>query len=33
MEELKVRRLMTQDAGLAKAAIEAGFEVVRPGQH
>jgi predicted nucleic acid-binding protein len=33
MEELKVRRLMTQDAGLAKAALEAGFEVVRPGQH
>lgn len=33
MEELKVRRLMTQDAELAKAAVEAGFEVVRPGQH
>ncbi|MEO7677261.1 MAG: type II toxin-antitoxin system VapC family toxin [Verrucomicrobiota bacterium] len=32
MEELKVTRLMTHDAGQAKAAIEAGFEVVRPGR-
>jgi predicted nucleic acid-binding protein len=32
MEELKVSRLMTHDEGLAKAAIEAGFEVVRPGR-
>jgi predicted nucleic acid-binding protein len=31
MEELKVSRLMTHDEGQAKAAIEAGFEVVRPG--
>jgi predicted nucleic acid-binding protein len=33
MEELKVSRLMTHDEGQAKAAIEAGFEVVRPGCH
>ena len=32
MEELKVSRLMTHDQGQAKAAIEAGFEVVRPGR-
>jgi predicted nucleic acid-binding protein len=32
MEELKVFRLMTHDEGQAKAAIEAGFEVVRPGR-
>jgi predicted nucleic acid-binding protein len=33
MEELKVARLMTHDEGQAKAALEAGFEVVRPGRH
>ena len=32
MEELKVSRLMTHDEGQAKAAIEGGFEVVRPGR-
>ena len=32
MEELKISRLMTNDEGQAKAAIEAGFEVVRPGR-
>ena len=32
MEELKVLRLMTHDEGQAKAAIEAGFAVVRPGR-
>ena len=32
MEELKVSRLMTHDEGQAKAAIEAGFTVVRPGR-
>lgn len=32
MEELKVSRLMTNDGRQAKAAIEAGFEVVRPGR-
>jgi len=32
MEELKVFRLMTHDQGQAKAAIEAGFEVARPGR-
>ena len=32
MEELKVSRLMTHDEAQAKAAIEAGFEVVRPGR-
>ena len=32
MEELKVSRLMTHDEGQAKAAVEAGFEVVRPGR-
>ena len=32
MEELKVSRLMTHDEGQAKAAIEAGVEVVRPGR-
>jgi len=30
MEELDVSRLMTHDIGQAKAAIEAGFEVVQP---
>ncbi|HEX4350854.1 MAG TPA: PIN domain-containing protein [Verrucomicrobiae bacterium] len=30
MEELKITRLMTHDEGQAKAAIAAGFEVVRP---
>jgi len=32
MEELKISRLMTHDEGQAKAALEAGFEVVRPGR-
>ena len=32
MEELNVTRLMTHDDGQAKAAIVAGFEVVRPGR-
>ncbi len=32
MEELKISRLMTHDEGQAKAAIETGFEVVRPGR-
>jgi predicted nucleic acid-binding protein len=32
MEELKVSRLMTHDERQAKAAVEAGFEVVRPGR-
>jgi predicted nucleic acid-binding protein len=32
MEELKVARLMTHDEGQARAAIEAGLEVVRPGR-
>lgn len=32
MEELKITRLMTNDEGQAKAAIEAGFQVVRPGR-
>jgi predicted nucleic acid-binding protein len=32
MEELRVSRLMTHDESQAKAAIEAGFEVVRPGR-
>jgi predicted nucleic acid-binding protein len=32
MEELKVSRLMTHDEGQAKAAIEAGFEVIHPGR-
>ena len=32
MEELRVSRLMTHDEGQARAAIEAGFEVVRPGR-
>jgi predicted nucleic acid-binding protein len=32
MEELKISRLMTHDEGQAKAAIEAGFEVIRPGR-
>lgn len=31
MEELSISRLMTHDEGQAKAAIEAGFKVVRPG--
>jgi predicted nucleic acid-binding protein len=33
MEELKVSRLMTHDQGQAKAALEAGFEVVSPGRY
>ena len=32
MEELKISRLMTHDEGQAKAAMAAGFEVVRPGR-
>jgi predicted nucleic acid-binding protein len=32
MEELKLSRLMTHDERQAKAAIESGFEVVRPGR-
>ena len=32
MEELKLSRLMTHDEGQATAALEAGFEVVRPGR-
>src|SRR5208283_2316156 len=32
MEELRISRLMTLDEGQAKAALEAGFEVVRPGR-
>jgi predicted nucleic acid-binding protein len=32
MEELKISRLMTHDEGQARAAIEAGFEVIRPGR-
>ena len=32
MAELKISRLMTHDEGQAKAAMEAGFEVVRPGR-
>ena len=32
MEELAISRLMTHDECQAKAAIEAGFEVVRPGR-
>ncbi|HWX21656.1 MAG TPA: type II toxin-antitoxin system VapC family toxin [Candidatus Binatia bacterium] len=32
MEELKLSRLMTHDQQQAKAATEAGFQVVRPGQ-
>ena len=32
MEELKISRLMTHDESQAKAAIEAGFKVVRPGR-
>ena len=32
MEELKLTRLMTHDERQAKAATEAGFEVVRPGR-
>lgn len=31
MEELEISRLMTHDEAQAKAAIEAGFEVIRPG--
>lgn len=31
-EELKLSRLMTHDEKQAQAAIEAGFEVVRPGR-
>jgi predicted nucleic acid-binding protein len=32
MEELKASRLMTHDEGQAKAAVEAGYEVLRPGR-
>lgn len=32
MEELKISRLMTHDESQAKAAVEAGFEIVRPGR-
>ncbi len=32
MEELRVSRLMTHDEGQAKAAREAGFEIIRPGR-
>jgi predicted nucleic acid-binding protein len=32
MEELKITRLMTHDEGQARAAIEAGFTVLRPGR-
>ena len=32
MEELMLARLLTHDKAQAKAAIEAGFEVLRPGQ-
>jgi predicted nucleic acid-binding protein len=32
MEELKIARLMTHDNRQAKAAIAAGFEVIRPGR-
>jgi hypothetical protein len=32
MEELAISRLMTHDDGQAKAALEAGFEVLRPGR-
>jgi hypothetical protein len=32
MEELNISRLMTHDQSQAKAAIEAGFQVVRPGR-
>ena len=32
MEELKISRLMTHDESQAKAAIELGFQVVRPGR-
>lgn len=32
MEELRVSRLMTHDERQARAALEAGFEVVRPGR-
>ncbi len=32
MEELKVFRLMTHDEGQTKAALAAGFEIVRPGR-
>jgi predicted nucleic acid-binding protein len=32
MEELKISRLMTHDENQAKAAIEVGFDVIRPGR-
>jgi predicted nucleic acid-binding protein len=32
MEELRISRLMTHDESQAKAAMEMGFEVVRPGR-
>ncbi len=31
MEELRISRLMTHDQAQGRAAIEAGFEVIRPG--
>jgi predicted nucleic acid-binding protein len=32
MEELNVSRLMTHDEGQAKAGLEAGYEIIRPGR-
>jgi predicted nucleic acid-binding protein len=32
MEELRLSRLMTHDESQAKSAIEAGFQVIRPGR-
>jgi predicted nucleic acid-binding protein len=32
MEELEISRLMTHDESQARAALEAGFQVVRPGR-
>jgi hypothetical protein len=32
MEELNFSRLMTHDVGQAKAGLEAGFEIIRPGR-
>jgi predicted nucleic acid-binding protein len=32
MEELKLTRLMTHDENQARSAVEAGFDVVRPGR-
>jgi hypothetical protein len=33
MEELKANRLMTHDEAQAKAALAAGFQVLRPGRN